>query len=74
VTRLRSFAPQAVRDVEDAADWLADGPGGVPLARKFLVGVVDAADLVARRPCSVIDGPNSCRIHTASSGSRDFHI
>lgn len=50
MTRLRNFAPRAVRDVGDAAEWLADGPGDTLLARKFLAAVVDAANLVEQRP------------------------
>lgn len=50
MTPLRNFAPQAVRDVEDAADWLADGPGGEALARRFLAAVAEAAGRVAQRP------------------------
>jgi toxin ParE1/3/4 len=50
VTPLRNFAPRAVRDVEDAADWLADGPGGEPLARRFLVAVAEAAGRISQRP------------------------
>ena len=50
MTLPRNFAPQAVRDVEDAAAWLADGPGGDPLARRFLTAVADAAGRIAQRP------------------------
>ena len=46
----RNFAPRAVRDVEDAADWLAAGPGGVPLARRFLAAVAEAGGRIAQRP------------------------
>jgi toxin ParE1/3/4 len=50
VTLPRNFAPQAVRDVEDAAEWLADGPGGESLARRFVAAVAEAAGRVAQRP------------------------
>lgn len=50
MTFLRNFAPQAVRDVEDEADRLADGPGGEPLARRFVAAVAEAAGRVAQRP------------------------
>jgi hypothetical protein len=33
-----NLAPQAIRDVEDAAAWFADGPGGEALARAMLAG------------------------------------
>ena len=46
----RNLAPQAVRDVEAAADWFADSPGGESLARRFVRAVILAADRVARRP------------------------
>jgi toxin ParE1/3/4 len=48
--RLRHLAPQAIRDVEDAAEWLADGRGGLPLARRFASAVVEVTDRIARRP------------------------
>lgn len=47
---LRHFAPQAVRDVEDATDWLANSPGGTPLARRFLTAVIEAAERIGQRP------------------------
>jgi plasmid stabilization system protein ParE len=50
VNGLRHFAPQAVRDVEDAADWLANSPGGTPLARRFLTAVIEAAERIGQRP------------------------
>ena len=50
MTLPRNLAPQAVRDVEDAADWLADGPGGEPVARRFLAAVAEAAKWVAQHP------------------------
>ena len=46
----RQFAPQAVRDVEDAADWLAESPTGIELATRFISAVVDAADRISHRP------------------------
>ncbi len=50
MTGRRPFAPQAARDVEDAVDWFADGPGGTALARRFLAAVIEAAEQVGRRP------------------------
>jgi toxin ParE1/3/4 len=50
VSRLRNFAPQAARDLEEAADWIADGPGGVAAARRLLGGAVKDAARLARRP------------------------
>ena len=46
----RNLAPQAIRDVEDAAAWFADGPGGKPLARRFARAVAAAAGRVSLRP------------------------
>ena len=51
--RSRNLAPQAVRDVESAANWLAGGPGGETLARRFATAVGEAADWVARYPLLV---------------------
>ena len=45
-----NLAPQAIRDVEDAAAWFADGPGGKSLARQFARAVAVAADRVSQRP------------------------
>jgi plasmid stabilization system protein ParE len=45
-----NLAPQAIRDVEDAAAWFADGPGGEPLARRFARAVAAAAGRVSQRP------------------------
>ena len=50
MTPLRNFAPEALRDIETAADWLADGPGGEPLARRFVHAVTEAGGRVAKRP------------------------
>ncbi len=50
MNRLRHLAPQAVRDVEEAADWLADSPGGVVLARRYLSAVIEAFARIAQRP------------------------
>ena len=50
MTGPRHFAPQAVRDIEAAADWLADSPGGSPIVRRFLAAVIDAAGWVSQRP------------------------
>ncbi len=47
---LRHFAPEAVRDVEDATDWLANSPTGPPLARRFLTAVTEAAARISQRP------------------------
>ena len=46
----RQFAPQALRDVEDAADWLASAQGGPLLARRFATAVIEAAERIERRP------------------------
>lgn len=43
------FAPQAVRDVEDAIDWLAEN-GSVQIARRMAMATVDAARRVVGRP------------------------
>jgi toxin ParE1/3/4 len=45
-----NLAPQAIRDVEDAAAWFADGPGGELRARRFARAVAAAAGRVSRRP------------------------
>jgi plasmid stabilization system protein ParE len=45
-----NLSPQAIRDVEDAAGWFADGPGGEPLARRFARAVGAAANRVSQRP------------------------
>jgi toxin ParE1/3/4 len=47
---LRHFAPQAVRDIEEAVDWFAAGPGAEPLARKFATAAAAAARPITRRP------------------------
>ena len=36
------FAPQAIRDVEEAVDWLADN-GGPHVARRMALATVEAA-------------------------------
>jgi toxin ParE1/3/4 len=50
VTRLRLFAPQAARDLEEAADWLAEHAGGPDVARRLVLAAVDATTRIARRP------------------------
>jgi plasmid stabilization system protein ParE len=45
-----NLAPQAIRDVEAAVAWFADGPGGEPLARRFARAVVAAAGRISQRP------------------------
>ena len=45
-----NLAPQAIRDVADAAAWFADGPGGEALARRFARAVSAAAGRVSQRP------------------------
>ena len=45
-----AFAPQAVRDVEGAADWLAEFGGGPDVARRMALAVVEAAQRVTVRP------------------------
>lgn len=50
MTGPRHFAPRAVRDIEDAADWLAESPAGTELATRFTTAVVDAAERIAHRP------------------------
>ena len=46
----RNLAPRAIRDVETAAEWLADSPGGETLARRFVRAVGEATNRVAQRP------------------------
>jgi plasmid stabilization system protein ParE len=43
------FAPQAIRDVESAIDWLADN-GGPEVARRMALATVEAARRVVQRP------------------------
>ncbi len=43
------FAPGAIRDVEDAVDWLADN-GGPAIARRMALATVSAARRVVERP------------------------
>lgn len=43
------FAPQAIRDIEDAVDWLA-GTGGPQVARRMALATVEAARRVIERP------------------------
>ena len=43
------FAPRAIRDVEEAVDWLADN-GGPDIARRMARAVVEAARRVVERP------------------------
>lgn len=47
---MRTFAPQAVRDVEAAAAWIADNAGGPDVARRMVQAVLEAADRIAGRP------------------------
>ncbi len=46
------FAPQAIRDVEEAVDWLVDngGPGGPHVARRMALATVEAARRAVERP------------------------
>ena len=46
----RNLAPRAIRDIEDAAAWFADGPGGDDLARQFTQAVAAAAGRISQRP------------------------
>lgn len=50
MTLPRNLAPRAIRDVEDAAAWFADGPGGVDRARRFAQAVAAAAGRISQRP------------------------
>jgi len=43
------FAPQAIRDVEEAVDWLADN-GGPHVARRMALATVEAARRTVERP------------------------
>jgi len=47
---MRSFAPQAARDVEAAAEWISEMAGGPDVARRMVQAVVEAADRIASRP------------------------
>lgn len=50
MTPLRSFAPQAARDVEAAAGWIGDNAGGSDVARRMVQAVLEAADRIASQP------------------------
>lgn len=50
MSRLRNLAPQAIRDVEDAAAWFAQGDGGPAVGRRYLAAVVEAIGWIERRP------------------------
>ena len=50
MTTLHRFAPQAARDVEAAAEWIADNAGGPDAARRMVQAVLEAADRIASRP------------------------
>ena len=43
------FAPTAIRDVEDAAEWLAD-TAGLEVARNMARATLEAARRIAERP------------------------
>lgn len=49
MSRPPNFAPQALRDLEDAAGWLAE-TGGAALAERLLSAALDAAALLSSRP------------------------
>ena len=49
MSRLRNLAPQAIRDVEEAATWLARD-GDLAIARRYLSAVVEAIGRIERRP------------------------
>ena len=50
MSRLRHFAPHAARDLEDAAEWMAKGPGGVAAARRLIAAALNDAARLSRRP------------------------
>jgi plasmid stabilization system protein ParE len=50
VTLPQTFSPRTIRDVEEAAAWLAERDGGEQLARRFARAVGAAAGRIARRP------------------------
>lgn len=49
MTWSEQFAPQAVRDVEGAVEWLAS-EAGVPVARRLVRSTLDAARQVTEQP------------------------
>jgi toxin ParE1/3/4 len=48
--RPQNLSPQALRDIERAADDIAAGVAGPAFANRFAVAVADAAERAARRP------------------------
>jgi toxin ParE1/3/4 len=53
-----AFALRAVRDVEEAADWIADHGGGPLIARRMVLATLDAARFVVGRPRAGHTRPN----------------
>jgi plasmid stabilization system protein ParE len=47
---LQHFAPRAARDIEDAADWIADNAGGPDVSRRMVQSTLDAAARIVARP------------------------
>jgi plasmid stabilization system protein ParE len=48
--RPRNLSPQALRDIDRAADDIAASAAGPTFADRFALAVADAAERVARRP------------------------
>ena len=47
---MRHFAPQAQADLDDAVGWLLDNGAAANAAERLLEAVLEAAELLARRP------------------------